>query len=274
VGDHVSFHVGLGFDGLLHTAAMLTAQPQLPVQVGLYLLALRHPVGVARQLADIARMLPGRLSLGVGVGGEDRHEFLVNGVDPRTRGRRTDESLTVLRELLTGRQVTHCGEFFDSTTRSSGRPRRSRCACWWVADRTPSLRRTARFATAGWRSGSRPGGSPWRSPGSTNPRWPKNGRSGPGATGSRCGAHCRVRTGRAGTGSPRPCRSATRCPSSGFRSGARSGRRTSWPTTSRRMSTRVAPTSRSPCPRPSPLENIEAAAEIRRAVLAKTGRAA
>ena len=63
----------------------------------MYLLPLRHPVLVARQLADIERLAPGRLVLGVGVGGEDRHEVAICGVDPATRGARMDECLAVLR---------------------------------------------------------------------------------------------------------------------------------------------------------------------------------
>ena len=51
--------------------------------------------------------------LGVGVGGEDRHEVQSCGVDPSTRGRRTDESLGILRALLAGESVTHHGDFFD-----------------------------------------------------------------------------------------------------------------------------------------------------------------
>jgi alkanesulfonate monooxygenase SsuD/methylene tetrahydromethanopterin reductase-like flavin-dependent oxidoreductase (luciferase family) len=58
-------------------------------------------------------MAPGRLVLGIGIGGEDRHEVEITGVDPATRGRRTDESLGALRNLLTGTPVTHHGEFFD-----------------------------------------------------------------------------------------------------------------------------------------------------------------
>jgi alkanesulfonate monooxygenase SsuD/methylene tetrahydromethanopterin reductase-like flavin-dependent oxidoreductase (luciferase family) len=34
-------------------------------------------------------------------------------VDPRTRGRRMDETLTVLRGLMSGEPVTFAGEFFD-----------------------------------------------------------------------------------------------------------------------------------------------------------------
>jgi alkanesulfonate monooxygenase SsuD/methylene tetrahydromethanopterin reductase-like flavin-dependent oxidoreductase (luciferase family) len=113
VGDHVSFFDGTGFDGLILAAAAVAMQDVLPVHVSLYLLALRHPVPVARQLAEIARLAPGRLALGVGVGGEDRHEFEVCGVDPSTRGARTDEALTILRQLLTGKPVTAHGRFFD-----------------------------------------------------------------------------------------------------------------------------------------------------------------
>ena len=109
VGDHVSFHVGAGADGLIDATAMLTRNPDLPCYVGLYLLPLRHPVPVARQLASIAEHAPGRLTFGVGVGGEDPHELEICGVDPRTRGRRMDESLEILRGLGEGKPVSFDG---------------------------------------------------------------------------------------------------------------------------------------------------------------------
>lgn len=113
VGDHVSFFGGVGFDGLVHATALAMMHPSLPVQTAVYLLPLRHPVPVARQLATIESLAPGRLTLGVGLGGEDPHELEVCGVDPRTRGRRMEECLTVLRGLLTGEPVTFAGEFVD-----------------------------------------------------------------------------------------------------------------------------------------------------------------
>jgi alkanesulfonate monooxygenase SsuD/methylene tetrahydromethanopterin reductase-like flavin-dependent oxidoreductase (luciferase family) len=64
-------------------------------------------------LADIDRVAPGRFVFGVGVGGEDRHEVAICGVDPAIRGRRMDESLAVLRELRSGKPTTFHGEFFD-----------------------------------------------------------------------------------------------------------------------------------------------------------------
>jgi alkanesulfonate monooxygenase SsuD/methylene tetrahydromethanopterin reductase-like flavin-dependent oxidoreductase (luciferase family) len=111
VGDHVSFVVGAGSDGLITATSLLATQATLPVYVAVYLLPLRHPVTVARQLSTIAQLHPGRLTLGVGIGGEDRHESEICGVDPATRGRRMDEHLHVLRDLATGASATFDGEF-------------------------------------------------------------------------------------------------------------------------------------------------------------------
>ena len=112
-GDHVSFVAGMGFDGLVQATALAMLHPTLPVHTGVYLLPLRHPVLVARQLADIARIAPGRLVFGVGIGGEDRREVSICGVDPATRGLRMDECLAIVRQLLTGKPATFHGRFFD-----------------------------------------------------------------------------------------------------------------------------------------------------------------
>lgn len=111
--DHISFHTGWGIDGIVDAMALAMLHATLPVYVGVYLLPLRHPVPVARQLATFAERAPGRLILGVGVGGEDRHEVEVCGVDPASRGVRMDECLTVLRALLTGEPVSFHGRHID-----------------------------------------------------------------------------------------------------------------------------------------------------------------
>jgi alkanesulfonate monooxygenase SsuD/methylene tetrahydromethanopterin reductase-like flavin-dependent oxidoreductase (luciferase family) len=111
-GDHVSFF-GLGFDGLVQATALAMLHPTLPIHIGVYLLSLRHPVLAARQLADVAQLAPGRLVLGVGVGGEDRHEVSMCGVDPATRGKRMEECLAIVRQLLAGTPVSFHGAFFD-----------------------------------------------------------------------------------------------------------------------------------------------------------------
>jgi alkanesulfonate monooxygenase SsuD/methylene tetrahydromethanopterin reductase-like flavin-dependent oxidoreductase (luciferase family) len=121
VGDHVMFHGGIGNDGLSDAASVVTACEDLGVYLAVYLLALRHPLLVARQLVTVAQFAPGRLSLGLGIGGDDRREVMACGVDPRTRGRRMNESLALLRRLLAGEEVSHEGEFF-SLERAQIRP--------------------------------------------------------------------------------------------------------------------------------------------------------
>ncbi|MEE9279847.1 MAG: LLM class flavin-dependent oxidoreductase [Myxococcota bacterium] len=112
-GDHVSFFTGTGFDGLVQAAQLLTLHDTLEVYVAVYLLPLRHPTLVARQIQSVTAPAPGRLTLGVGVGGEDPHESEVCGVDPHTRGRRANESLEIVRALMTGEPVDYRGEFFQ-----------------------------------------------------------------------------------------------------------------------------------------------------------------
>ena len=112
IADHVSFRVGTGLDGLINAATLAAIDPRLRIVVGVYLLALRHPITVARQLSTLSAAAPGQLIFGVGVGGEDRNEFAMMGVDPRTRGRRTDEALDILTTLANGEPLDHDGEFY------------------------------------------------------------------------------------------------------------------------------------------------------------------
>ena len=113
--DHISFIDGSGMDGLVMLAAMSGLEPRLDLHVGVLLLALRHPMVAARQIASVAQAAPGRLTVGVGVGGEDRHEIEVCGVDPTTRGRRTDSALDIVRRVLAGERVDVDDEFFTLT---------------------------------------------------------------------------------------------------------------------------------------------------------------
>jgi len=112
MADHVSFRNGSGTDGFVEIAALSQLHPHIGVMISVYLLPLRHPLPVARQLATMHRVAPGRVLFGVGIGGEDRHEIEVCGVDPATRGRRMNESLGIVRALMGGEEVTVDGEFF------------------------------------------------------------------------------------------------------------------------------------------------------------------
>jgi alkanesulfonate monooxygenase SsuD/methylene tetrahydromethanopterin reductase-like flavin-dependent oxidoreductase (luciferase family) len=112
VGDHISFHGGTGFDGMVAATSILSSHDTLKVVIGVYQLALRHPMLAARQVATLSQIAPGRLVMGAGVAGEDRSEVSNAGVDPSSRGRRLDETLSVMRRLATGDAVDHEGQFF------------------------------------------------------------------------------------------------------------------------------------------------------------------
>lgn len=111
-GDHVTFH-GYGNDALITLTALAAVTSRVELKTGVYLLPLRHPVPVALQVAQLDQLSMGRLVLGVGIGGEDPHEFTSSGVDPRTRGARTDEALQILRRLWAEDAVSFAGRHFQ-----------------------------------------------------------------------------------------------------------------------------------------------------------------
>lgn len=149
IADHISFINGVGMDGLINAATLTALDDRLKVVVGVYLLALRHPLVVARQLATIAESAPGQLLLGVGVGGEDRNEIAMCGIDPATRGRRTDECLAVLKGVAGGEPFAFAGEFFRFD-RAIIRPAADPAIPILVGGRVDaSLARAARFGD-GW----------------------------------------------------------------------------------------------------------------------------
>ena len=112
VGDHVTFQ-GAGIDGLISAAALIAAHDSLLVKTIIYLVPLRHPVAVARQVATLTELGPGRFTFGVGVGGEDPDEFASVEVTFAARGARADEALELMERLRSGRPVTHHGRFYN-----------------------------------------------------------------------------------------------------------------------------------------------------------------
>jgi len=84
------------------------------VRIGssILLLPLYPPAIIAKQIADLDNLSGGRVTLGVGIGGEYPGEFRACQVPIEERGPRTDEAIPLLRELWTGEPVTHTGRFY------------------------------------------------------------------------------------------------------------------------------------------------------------------
>ena len=148
-GDHVTFY-GNGNDGLVNLAAVATVTERAKLMTSVYLLALRHPTPVALQCAMIDQLSNGRLILGVGIGGEDKNEWLACGIDPRTRARRTDEALQILRSLWTQEETTFKGKYFQlNKVRMQPKPMRDEGIPIHIGGRSDAaLRRTARYGDA------------------------------------------------------------------------------------------------------------------------------
>lgn len=75
--------------------------------------SLYPPALLAKQLADLDRHSGGRLTLGVGVGGEYDSDFAAVGVPRAERAARTDETIDLLRRFWTGEPVTWSGRHFQ-----------------------------------------------------------------------------------------------------------------------------------------------------------------
>jgi probable F420-dependent oxidoreductase len=111
VGDHVAFTVPI-LDPLLQLVLLGAHAKRVRLGTSVYLLPLRHPVPVAKQVATLDRLVEGRFDFGVGVGGEFANEYKACGVPIAERGARLSESIELLRKLWSGESVTHEGRFF------------------------------------------------------------------------------------------------------------------------------------------------------------------
>jgi probable F420-dependent oxidoreductase len=131
--------------------AMATSTRRLRFCSAVHILPLFHPLAVARAAATADAMAPGRVVLGVGAGWM-REEYDAFGVDFRTRGRRLDEGIEVLRRCWAGEMFEFHGDFFDFD-RLVVRPAPAEPIPIWIGGTSePALRRAARTAD-GWLGG-------------------------------------------------------------------------------------------------------------------------
>jgi len=151
VGDHIAFAVSI-LDPLLQLAQAAVVSRRLMLGTNVYLLPLRHPAPVAKQVATLDHLCEGRLIFGVGVGGEFPKEFAVSGVPLNERGGRLSAAIPLLRELWSGKPISYSGKYFGEFSEVAMQPpsRQPGGPPIWCGGRSDAaLARTGRLAD-GW----------------------------------------------------------------------------------------------------------------------------
>lgn len=143
VGDHLSFHGSPWLESVIALTVIGTATERIGIGFSVLLPALRPAAWVAKQIATLETLLPDRLILGIGVGGEEPAEWEAVDVPLNERGARTDAFLAALGDLLAGRHV-ELDEPLSSKVPPL-RPEIARPPVWIGGRSTAALRRTVRF---------------------------------------------------------------------------------------------------------------------------------
>ena len=110
-----------------------------------------HPLMLAKLTTTLDLASSGRLTLGIGVGGEFPAEYQAAGIDVKNRGRITNECLYLLRKLWSGAPVTYQSKFFDLENGSINPPAyQTPNPPIWVAGRRDAAMKRAVKHGDGW----------------------------------------------------------------------------------------------------------------------------
>jgi probable F420-dependent oxidoreductase len=119
-------------------------------------LTFRDPVLLAKQCATIDVLSEGRLLPAFGIGGPLGQEWEALGIDTKTRGRKTDECLEIIRRLWREESVDFDGAFYKlKGVTILPKPMQPDLPMWIGGSTEAAIRRTARFGT-GWQAGGDP----------------------------------------------------------------------------------------------------------------------
>lgn len=112
VGGHVA-SPNPSPEAIVQLARLAALTSRVRVGTSILLLPLYPPAIVAKQIADLDRATGGRVTLGVGVGGEYPQEFRACQIPLSERGARTDEAIPLLRRLWSGEEQSHTGRYYS-----------------------------------------------------------------------------------------------------------------------------------------------------------------
>ena len=139
--------------GLPAMAAAAGATRSLRIMTGIVIVPLYHPVMLAKLVATVDVVSGGRLDFGIGISGQrgTKVEFDAVGISVRTRGRRTNEMLDVMKRLWTEEHVSHDGDFFKfEDVTLLPQPVQKPHPPIWVSGRSDAAMRRAALQGDGW----------------------------------------------------------------------------------------------------------------------------
>ncbi len=135
-------------------AAIAGRTQRIKFGVNVVSVAMREPLLLAKQCATLDFLSSGRLLPGFGIGSPRGPEWTSMHLDPKTRGRKTDEALEIISRLWTGEKVDYAGKYFQLTGASiAPLPVQPDLPMWIGGSSDAAVARTAKYGT-GWQSGA------------------------------------------------------------------------------------------------------------------------
>ena len=99
-------------DAVATLAFLISVTRKIKLGTRVFVVPYRHPLFVAKMTATLDYLSNGRFLFGVGVGWQPK-EFESLGINLTERGKRTDESLEIVKKLWRGESTSFHGSYFD-----------------------------------------------------------------------------------------------------------------------------------------------------------------
>lgn len=111
-GEHLLFHRPV-WDAVSMSTALACATERIAIGPAATIAPLRHPTLLAKEFTGVDRISGGRLVLCLGVGGDNPREFRAVDVPLERRGRRTQETIEILKRYFSGERFSYRGRLFQ-----------------------------------------------------------------------------------------------------------------------------------------------------------------
>jgi alkanesulfonate monooxygenase len=149
LSDHL-LHQTPELETLTMLSVIASRTKKMKFGASVLLLPLRQLLVVAKAIATLDFLAPGRIIVGVGLGANPQ-EFAACGVPLTGRGERVDEGITLLRRLWTESHITYAGKYYQlQDVTLEPKPTKQPHIDLWVGGRSDAaFRRIARLAD-GW----------------------------------------------------------------------------------------------------------------------------